>query len=140
MRISDWSSDVCASDLTDAVRVVFHRAPLRVGQPQPAAVQPAVPAAAARRMAHRPRARARAVVRALARRGRGLHGRRAVHAVAADAAAAQRAVDRTARSEEHTSELQSLMRISYAVFCLKKKNHSRSNTSAYTNNPQTTHQ
>src|SRR3546814_2079037 len=29
--------------------------------------------------------------------------------------------DRRARSEEHTSELQSLMRISYAVFCLKKK-------------------
>src|SRR3546814_12348358 len=29
---------------------------------------------------------------------------------------------RTKRSEEHTSELQSLMRISYAVFCLKKKN------------------
>src|SRR3546814_5496911 len=27
------------------------------------------------------------------------------------------------KSEEHTSELQSLMRISYAVFCLKKKNH-----------------
>src|SRR3546814_1317805 len=30
---------------------------------------------------------------------------------------------RTGRSEEHTSELQSLMRISYAVFCLKKKNN-----------------
>src|SRR3546814_9691527 len=30
--------------------------------------------------------------------------------------------DRVRRSEEHTSELQSLMRISYAVFCLKKKN------------------
>src|SRR3546814_2750745 len=30
---------------------------------------------------------------------------------------------RFARSEEHTSELQSLMRISYAVFCLKKKNN-----------------
>src|SRR3546814_8963706 len=29
----------------------------------------------------------------------------------------------SARSEEHTSELQSLMRISYAVFCLKKKTH-----------------
>src|SRR3546814_10741874 len=29
------------------------------------------------------------------------------------------------RSEEHTSELQSLMRISYAVFCLKKKQHKR---------------
>src|SRR3546814_8298392 len=31
------------------------------------------------------------------------------------------------RSEEHTSELQSLMRISYAVFCLKKQNHLRHN-------------
>src|SRR3546814_10484576 len=34
----------------------------------------------------------------------------------------RRAVDAAERSEEHTSELQSLMRISYAVFCLKKKN------------------
>src|SRR3546814_10256183 len=33
-----------------------------------------------------------------------------------------RAANITGRSEEHTSELQSLMRISYAVFCLKKKN------------------
>src|SRR3546814_1939011 len=33
-----------------------------------------------------------------------------------------------ARSEEHTSELQSLMRISYAVFCLKKKNNRNPNT------------
>src|SRR3546814_9947308 len=32
------------------------------------------------------------------------------------------------RSEEHTSELQSLMRISYAVFCLKKKTHTQNNT------------
>src|SRR3546814_5981397 len=32
---------------------------------------------------------------------------------------------RSARSEEHTSELQSLMRISYAVFCLKKKNRKK---------------
>src|SRR3546814_8989269 len=32
-----------------------------------------------------------------------------------------RPVERSVRSEEHTSELQSLMRISYAVFCLKKK-------------------
>src|SRR3546814_8739335 len=42
----------------------------------------------------------------------------------------------TARSEEHTSELQSLMRISYAVFCLKKKTkrnttHNKYNTSMY---------
>src|SRR3546814_10775725 len=36
-------------------------------------------------------------------------------------------IDRhSARSEEHTSELQSLMRISYAVFCLKKKNRNQS--------------
>src|SRR3546814_8327460 len=32
------------------------------------------------------------------------------------------------RSEEHTSELQSLMRISYAVFCLKKKTHTHKHT------------
>src|SRR3546814_1897518 len=39
--------------------------------------------------------------------------------------------DRTLRLEEHTSELQSLMRISYAVFCLKKKNkHNKRTTSS----------
>src|SRR3546814_9228578 len=43
---------------------------------------------------------------------------------------------RRARSEEHTSELQSLMRISYAVFCLKKKK--RNNTSLKTNTDQQT--
>src|SRR3546814_4501935 len=36
------------------------------------------------------------------------------------------------RSEEHTSELQSLMRISYAVFCLKKKNYSKQNYTLHT--------
>src|SRR3546814_5237042 len=36
------------------------------------------------------------------------------------------------RSEEHTSELQSLMRISYAVFCLKKKNHNNLTTLSIT--------
>src|SRR3546814_3379195 len=35
------------------------------------------------------------------------------------------------RSEEHTSELQSLMRISYAVFCLKKKKKTKINTQKY---------
>src|SRR3546814_4097278 len=38
------------------------------------------------------------------------------------------------RSEEHTSELQSLMRISYAVFCLKKKTNKTSNTTSDTEN------
>src|SRR3546814_1574954 len=37
--------------------------------------------------------------------------------------------DAAQRSEEHTSELQSLMRISYAVFCLKKKNNSKRHNS-----------
>src|SRR3546814_8617284 len=37
-----------------------------------------------------------------------------------------------ARSEEHTSELQSLMRISYAVFCLKKKKNTKSTTTKTT--------
>src|SRR3546814_10261148 len=41
------------------------------------------------------------------------------------------------RSEEHTSELQSLMRLSYAVFCLKKKKHPHRNTSPH-NVPQST--
>src|SRR3546814_9719402 len=49
------------------------------------------------------------------RRGRARHPHVAMHQQVAF-----RAVG--ARSEEHTSELQSLMRISYAVFCLKKKN------------------
>src|SRR3546814_6905376 len=46
------------------------------------------------------------------------------------------------RSEEHTSELQSLMRISYAVFCLKKKNknnHKDDNSDTHTQNEYTKH-
>src|SRR3546814_1522544 len=39
--------------------------------------------------------------------------------------------DLVSRSEEHTSELQSLMRISYAVFCLKKKNIPQLNTDSH---------
>src|SRR3546814_8044662 len=49
------------------------------------------------------------------------------------------AMRRTARSEEHTSELQSLMRISYAVFCLKKKNtnsHYKQHTTETTSQEQ----
>src|SRR3546814_10746568 len=38
------------------------------------------------------------------------------------------------RSEEHTSELQSLMRISYAVFCLKKKIHTKTHDSTINHN------
>src|SRR3546814_4831325 len=43
------------------------------------------------------------------------------------------------RSEEHTSELQSLMRISYAVFCLKKKNTRQQNNQIVSRAPHTHH-
>src|SRR3546814_1653200 len=43
------------------------------------------------------------------------------------------------RSEEHTSELQSLMRISYAVFCLKKKNNTPNNKHVISNKISTYH-
>src|SRR3546814_4935967 len=78
------------------------------------------------------------------RGGRDLHRRRGDHPARRDLATAARRADgravrnrhprrerdrpaMSARSEEHTSELQSLMRISYAVFCLKKKNQTQSN-------------
>src|SRR3546814_3315641 len=47
--------------------------------------------------------------------------RQAVAAMAVERRAARVGLCQPIRSEEHTSELQSLMRISYAVFCLKKK-------------------
>src|SRR3546814_7585254 len=50
------------------------------------------------------------------------------HARAGADAEARQNARAHARSEEHTSELQSLMRISYAVFCLKKKNTSENST------------
>src|SRR3546814_5846280 len=79
----------------------------------------------------RPRGRARTGVRPDPGRPRHRHvqlARRVLPAAAALPRGAAAGVDlhadedaRHARSEEHTSELQSLMRISYAVFCLKKK-------------------
>src|SRR3546814_9708561 len=49
------------------------------------------------------------------------------------------AAGQDARSEEHTSELQSLMRISYAVFCLKKKTKTNNNTTTHNTTNRTTH-
>src|SRR3546814_6835265 len=46
-------------------------------------------------------------------------------------------VKRYGRSEEHTSELQSLMRISYAVFCLKKKKQHKQDNPTNTTQPNT---
>src|SRR3546814_10439227 len=101
MRISDWSSDVCSSDLPlivgrrtlvlSAVAGVQH--PTRLNQQQP----------------HLP-IRASPVLHAF-RHDSDLPRAQDDRAITAKTAAY---VD---RSEEHTSELQSLMRISYAVFC-----------------------
>src|SRR3546814_4997645 len=62
-----------------------------------------------------------------------------VSSPAGEADAMKAAVTRASssqRSEEHTSELQSLMRISYAVFCLKKKKQTRNNTIINATRPQ----
>src|SRR3546814_9559835 len=61
-------------------------------------------------------------------------GRNLLVAMSSDAS---KFADEAARSEEHTSELQSLMRISYAVFCLKKKKNNIPNIQ--TNILSTTH-
>src|SRR3546814_3489034 len=58
------------------------------------------------------------------RLGRGVH-RAVLRAVEGQLRPGMQHYSRATRSEEHTSELQSLMRISYAVFCLKKKNNKR---------------
>src|SRR3546814_9913360 len=125
MRISDWSSDVCSSDRLGLAALLRADARVRAGgvdegqqrkfealghlhQPQRLAV--ALGARHAEVAAHL---------------GLGV----AALLVADDHHAA--AADAAQRSEEHTSELQSLMRISYAVFCLKKKtNNNNQQTSS----------
>src|SRR3546814_10902455 len=101
MRISDWSSDVCSSDLVDdrvLLQVGFYDVPH--GRAFGALVhgRPAGDHVVARR------------VDRLARCQQGHFG---------DARADRLPRVDAVRSEEHTSETQSLMRISYAVFCLK---------------------
>src|SRR3546814_1878602 len=101
MRISDWSSDVCSSDLLNPL---LFRAATDHGH-------------------HLNLTAVRYLVE-----GQHRHIRQML---------AQELEQRPAheRSEEHTSELQSLMRISYAVFCLKKKkkNTKESNDTNHTN-------
>src|SRR3546814_2367373 len=112
MRISDWSSDVCSSDL---VRLDVH--PQRLQHVAGAALGGggAVAVLGDRHAAGRHHELAG---------GGDVIAAGAVAAGAADVDGAGPALDGghlAARSEEHTSELQSLMRISYAVFCLKNK-------------------
>src|SRR3546814_2954597 len=100
MRISDWSSDVCSSDLGRADE----------GQPGGLDRVGEVGVLAEEAVAGMDRLRA------------GLFRDFQDRVAAQVAVLRPRAADRPSlRSEEHTSELQSLMRISYAVFCLKKQ-------------------
>src|SRR3546814_2147043 len=103
MRISDWISDVCSSDLPAIPRTEsLHRTNLRTEQRR-GRVAPDAEAAPGRGDPLDDRRRSPRPVRRV--RTRQDH-----HPAGSDP-----------RSEEHTSELQSLMHISYAVFCLKKK-------------------
>src|SRR3546814_5378192 len=114
MRISDWSSDVCSSDLQDAQRRA-HRAA------HPAQMADGGLVAQPRRSEEE------LFDQDAFRRGRSLavpfqnKGRDRARPLLNGLRAACYAA--SFRSEEHTSELQSLMRISYAVCCLKKKKH-----------------
>src|SRR3546814_6365248 len=122
MIISVWSSDVCSSDLRSK-----RAAPesVRLRKPQRLQLQALARAAVAplhvQRQQHQPcRAGFDGVAGARGGVDVGIDAQ-----VPAVAAVLELAV--AVRSEEHTSELQSLMRISYAVFCLKKKKTTTSN-------------
>src|SRR3546814_4087690 len=124
MRISDWSSDVCSSDLAHGPHGIEGDLRIALRQLADAAAGPAERPG----VDHR-RGRAR-IGEAAA------DGDAAEHLLRADVAdddllplrrhlrhlpaADLEHEEGVGRSEEHTSELQSLMRISYAVFCLKK--------------------
>src|SRR3546814_9413076 len=103
MRISDWSSDVCSSDLAHLPGIMAALTPVPVfGVPVPSKYL-----------------RGEDSLLSIVQMPKGVPV--ATFAIG-EAGAANASLHVIAcRSEEHTSELQSLMRISYAVFCLKKK-------------------
>src|SRR3546814_8300366 len=111
MRISDWSSDVCSSDLHGVARILVNCAGLA----------PAIKTVGRDNTPH-PMDVYRKVVEVNLIGTFTMISRFAAKLVAADPIGEERGVIIN-RSEEHTSELQSLMHISYAVFCLKKKKH-----------------
>src|SRR3546814_1699259 len=107
MRISDWSSDVCSSDLA------FNPSTLMSASLRPRALPMA-----------RPQAKTAKVPASDTMTKPVCHT--ACQSVVATTSnirqgKASQTTKRLSRSEEHTSELQSLMRISFAVFCLNKK-------------------
>src|SRR3546814_7877010 len=115
MRISDWSSDVCSSDLAAAAPAKDKR---KLGFKQARELEqlPARIEALEMRIAE-----LTAAMNDPAFYQRDSAAINAHNAVVAEAQAELDAAYARWRSEEHTSELQSLMRNSYAVFCLKKK-------------------
>src|SRR3546814_1521098 len=102
MRISDWSSDVCSSDLLRRDEAVDH---VVLGRRLQVLADGEKVDVGRAQVVHHLQHLALALAEADHDAGLG----------------EQRGVEALHRSEEHTSELQSLMRISYAVFCLKKK-------------------
>src|SRR3546814_8483747 len=124
MRISDWSSDVCSSDLCafhDGHRNAARR---DFGKNRCVRFDFRHRKAAALdnddgRAAHSGDLSAKSCWRSARSSAR--------FARSSDASACCSVNDCWRRSEEHTSELQSLMRISYAVFCLKKKTKNKKN-------------
>src|SRR3546814_9495709 len=124
MRISDWSSDVCSSDL---LRIGLVAAELQAGGDVQRELMPAMRhhVAAGEAMVAEQGEGAQVFHQTVAERAVELQPV-AVRPHAAMAQQVARVLVReqilAGRTEEHTSELQSLMRISYAVFCSKKKN------------------
>src|SRR3546814_9531084 len=106
MRISDWSSDVCSSDLLGEI----HAAEIKPGELVESEAKTLLGLGLAPGLG-----KLRA---ALFLQDAGQLGFKAAVNLLLGQADAEEA---RGRSEEHTSELQSLMRISYAVFCLNKK-------------------
>src|SRR3546814_4396937 len=122
MRISDWSSDVCSSDLRSPSQFSPYETVnagdiWRRAEPfgMPGALVDGNDVHAVWRVVGEAVARARSGEGATLIEARTYRWRTHVESEESFLAAPYR------RSEEHTSELQSLMRISYAVFCLKKK-------------------
>src|SRR3546814_3749315 len=118
MRISDWSSDVCSSDLRFEPRGQYDRE--HVDDCEPRREYTEISGREQPRDDQCTHKRDRLCNERAAQHRRGIlpEGRRGEHSADRCPAPVRCRVAR--RSEEHTSELQSLMRISYAVFCLKK--------------------
>src|SRR3546814_5653225 len=122
MRISDWISDVCSSDLTDALKILrkvgltkMTTFPVNRGK-QLIAASPDGYLIGDGIVFHLEQDYFRVVGPPVISDWTQFHAETGGYDVEIDR-------DETVRSEEHTSELQSLMRNSYAVFCLKKKNN-----------------